>query len=106
VDLFQIILALWLLLGLAGMAFALLLLLSVVVGGSRDLIYRWRDRIQESRRSHGLCARCGYDVRFSPTRCPECGCLTTEGSREPGRVGPVRVAHRLRRGPARHGPAL
>ena len=37
-------------------------------------------RVQDLRRSrkehriaHGLCAHCGYDLRASPERCPECG---------------------------------
>jgi hypothetical protein len=71
----EMVILLWLvlLMGAAGIAFALLLLLSVLVGGSRDLIMYWRDCAEEGRRSRGLCARCGYDLRGTPSRCPECG---------------------------------
>jgi len=35
---------------------------------------RWlRRRTTEFRAAHGLCLRCGYDMRVSPERCPECG---------------------------------
>ena len=44
----------------------------VVFAAPPALLLRWRVRARRRAR-RGLCARCGYDLRESPARCPECG---------------------------------
>jgi hypothetical protein len=42
--------------------------------GTRVAVRRRRYRI-----AHNLCVNCGYDVRASPQRCPECGTIVEAG---------------------------
>ena len=43
--------------------------------------------VRARRRRHGRCARCGYDVRFSADRCPECGAALPSRPAPPAAAG-------------------
>jgi len=58
--------------------------LAFVLTGPLPLALAWGrrrlDRRRQRRIANGLCIRCGYDLRATPDRCPECG---TIGAAEP-----------------------
>ena len=43
--------------------------ISAVVGTAEFILVRQKGQLEQT----GRCTRCGYDLRATPDRCPECG---------------------------------
>jgi hypothetical protein len=53
-----------------------------VTYGSFSALREYRDLVQERNVENGLCDKCGYDLRESPDRCPECGAIVRKKRRK------------------------
>jgi hypothetical protein len=55
----------------------------MIAGGLLTILAAWKDYHQARRTEKGLCPTCGYDLRASPERCPECGMIATSEKASP-----------------------
>jgi hypothetical protein len=65
------------------------------VTGIAPTIRLCRSMLRRRRTSAGLCSACGYDLRATPDRCPECGATPTAtketAAQQPGTAAPQKT---------------
>jgi hypothetical protein len=64
----------------------------ILMSAVAPTLWAWRRVRKKTRFASGLCAICGYDLRATPDRCPECGAVPTAEAqrtqREAGEIAP------------------
>lgn len=64
------------------------ILLGAELGLSALLFQRFRAKAKQRRVRTGFCIKCGYDLRATPERCPECGTLAQRTADTPNTPQP------------------